>query len=168
MLQISTLRQGTGKVLSWPLHKFLDKLYRVYVHYTLMEQGGVTVRFDPLSGVPAVRQIVDSLRILLVERKLAPGSALPSVRRLAMELGVHFNTVAEAYRELAAEGWVDLQHGRGAVVLARPVRTTAPESWLEEFRNRLRGLVAQVRSEGASADELAAELKAMAKAVKMS
>jgi len=133
-----------------------------------MAQGGITIRFDPQSGVPAIRQIADSIRVLLVERKLVPGTALPSVRRLAMELGVHFNTVAEAYRELAGEGWVELQHGRGAVIVARPVRTTAPESWIDEFRNRLRSLVAQVRSEGASVDELAAELKAMAKAVKMS
>src|SRR5215467_11644972 len=130
-----------------------------------MGQEGITIRFDPQSGVPAIRQIADSLRILLVEGKLAPRTGLPSVRRLAMELGVHFNTVAEAYRELAGEGWVELQHGRGAVIVARPVRTTAPESWIDEFRNRLRSLVAQVRSEGASVDELAAELKAMAKAV---
>jgi DNA-binding transcriptional regulator YhcF (GntR family) len=69
-----------------------------------MEPAGMTIRFDPFSGVPAIRQITDSLRVLLVERKLAPGVVLPSVRRLAMELGVHFNTVAEAYRELAGEG----------------------------------------------------------------
>jgi DNA-binding transcriptional regulator YhcF (GntR family) len=60
--------------------------------------------------------------VLLVEGKLARGTPLPSVRRLAMELSVHFNTVAEAYRELAAEGWLHLQHGRGAVVIARPAR----------------------------------------------
>jgi DNA-binding transcriptional regulator YhcF (GntR family) len=83
-----------------------------------------------------------------------------------MELGVHFNTVAEAYRELAGEGWLDLQHGRGAVVVDRPDRTATSESWLEEFRSQLRGLVARVRAEGASADGLAEELKAMAKAVK--
>jgi GntR family transcriptional regulator len=128
----------------------------------------LTIRFDPLSGVPAVRQIADNLRVLLVERKLGAGAVLPSVRRLAMELGVHFNTVAEAYRELAAEGWLDLQHGRGAVVIARPARTAQSKNWIDEFRNRLRGLVAQVRADGASADELAAELRAMAKAVKES
>ena len=38
------------------------------------------------------------------------------LRHVAVELGVHFNTVAEAYRQLAAEGWLDLKHGRGAVV----------------------------------------------------
>ena len=68
---------------------------------------------------PAYRQIVDGMRILLVSGKLAPGSELPSVRRMAMDLGVHFNTVAEAYRTLAEEGWIDLRHGRGATVVKR-------------------------------------------------
>lgn len=131
-------------------------------------QNGVTIRFDPLSSIPAIRQIADNLRVLLVERKLAPGAALPSVRRLAMELGVHFNTVAEAYRGLAEEGWLDLQHGRGAVVLARPAPRAAPKNWLEEFRTRLHGMVAQVVADGASADEVAEELKSMAKEVKRS
>ena len=129
-------------------------------------QDSRTIRFDPLSGVPAVRQITDNLRVLLVEQKLAPGAALPSVRRLAMELGVHFNTVAGAYRELAEEGWLELQHGRGAVVIPRPARPLASKNGLEDFRSRLRGLVAQVRAEGVSSAELSAELKAMAKAVK--
>lgn len=127
---------------------------------------GVQVRFDPRSAVPAVRQIADNLRVLLVEGRLAPGSALPSVRRLAMELGVHFNTVAESYRELAAEGWLDLQHGRGAVVIARTVRTSKSQHWVDDFRSRLRSLVAQVRAKGASPDDVAAELGAMAKAVR--
>jgi hypothetical protein len=40
------------------------------------------------------------------------------------------------------------------------------KNWAEEFRSRLRGLIAQMRAEGAPADELAAELKTMAKTVK--
>lgn len=123
------------------------------------------IRIDPASGVPAVRQIADSLRILFVEGQLVPGAALPSVRRVAMELGVHFNTVAEAYRQLASEGWLDLKHGRGAVVMARAVPAVTNGAWTEDFQNRLRGMVAQMRSEGISTASIAAELRAMAKVV---
>ncbi len=82
-----------------------------------------------------------------------------------MELGVHFNTVAEAYRELAAEGWLDLRHGRSAVVLARTVPVLRQTAWLGEFQDRLRGLVAQMRAAGAPAEEIARELRTTAKAV---
>ncbi len=134
----------------------------MYIYSIQNELPGLTIRLDPNSDVPAVRQIADSLRVLLVDGSLVPGSSLPAVRRLAMELQVHFNTVAEAYRQLAAEGWLELQHGRGARVVER----TAPEvraNWLVEFQNRLRGLVAQVRAEGAPIEEIAAELRLVAK-----
>ena len=112
-----------------------------------------------------MRQIADSLRVLLVEGRLAAGTRLPSVRRLAIDLGVHFNTVAEAYRQMAAEGWLDLKHGRGAVVLPRALPTVENGTWTEDFRNRLRGMVAEMRSQGASATGIAAELRSMAKVV---
>ena len=130
--------------------------------------GGPQIRIDPTSDVPAVRQIMDGLRVLLVEGELAPGAELPSVRRLAMELGIHFNTVAEAYRQLAAEGWLDLKHGRGAIVVERVMPPTPDRDWTDDFRNRLRGMVAHMRSEGISAEGIAAELRAMAEVVKQS
>ena len=126
------------------------------------------IRFDPASSIPAVRQIVDNLRVLLVEGRLVPGTTLPSVRRLAIELGVHFNTVADAYRQLAAEGWLELKHGRGAVVVPRIVPAVRDGARHGDLRNRLRGLVAQLRAEGIPAASIADELRAMAKVVKRS
>jgi GntR family transcriptional regulator len=123
------------------------------------------IRYDPLSGVPAVRQITEGIRVLLVNGDLTAGDTLPSIRRLAIELGVHFNTVADAYRELAAEGWLDLQHGRGAVVLERSTPKMTGKDWLDDFRNKLRNLVAQMRADGAPGDQIAAELRDMAKVI---
>ena len=126
------------------------------------------IRTDPRSAVPVVRQIVDSLRVHLVEGQLAPGTALPSVRRLAMELDVHFNTVAEAYRQLAADGWLDLKHGRAAVVLSRALPAARDRASTQDFRNRLRSIVAEMRAQGVSAASIAAELRAMAEVVNRS
>ena len=117
------------------------------------------LRIDPNSNVPAVRQIEDGLRVLLVEGSLSPGVELPSVRRVAMELGVHFNTVAEAYRQLAAEGWLEQKHGRGAVVIQRDSPNGVDSDRLDDFRQRLRSLVAQMRSAGIPAKRIASELK---------
>jgi GntR family transcriptional regulator len=123
--------------------------------------GGLTLRIDLDSGTPAYRQIVDGIRILLVAGKLAPGEELPSMRRMALDLGVHFNTVAEAYRLLADEGWLELRHGRGAVVVERSAPSAKAER-VVEFRHRLRALVAEMQAQGASAAKLSAELRALA------
>ena len=123
------------------------------------------IRIDLKSPVPAYRQIVDALRVLLVEGKLPPGADLPSVRRLAMDLGVHFNTVGEAYRQLAEEGWLDLRHGRGATVIERNAPAAAPPDRVKDFRAQLRSLVAQMRSAGVSPARIAAELRAIMEAL---
>jgi GntR family transcriptional regulator len=129
--------------------------------------GTLTLRIDLDSGIPAYRQIVDELRILLVSGKLAPGSALPSVRRMAVDLGVHFNTVAEAYRTLAEENWLDLRHGRGATVLKRDAPVAANAELVDELRHRLRALVAEMRAKGASAAKLRFELRALADEIQL-
>ena len=103
------------------------------------------------------------MRVQLVEERLKPGQMLPTVRRLAMELGVHFNTVAQAYRELAGEGWLDLKHGRGAMVIQRemPNKGIGKEG-PNPFGERLRELVAQMRADGVDALRIASELKSFA------
>ena len=124
------------------------------------------IRIDLQSAVPAYRQIVDAIRLLLVEGQISPGTDLPSVRRLAIDLGVHFNTVGEAYRELAQEGWLDLRHGRGARVVERGTPATVAPERFEEFRTQLRNLIAQMRSEGVPAQRIAAELRSLSEVLR--
>ena len=62
--------------------------------------------------------------------------------KLAVDLGVHHNTVAEAYRVLAEEGWLDLRRGRGAVVVERQGPKPTPEV-RQGFARRLEELVAK-------------------------
>ena len=129
--------------------------------------GVPRIRIDLNSPVPATRQIADSLRVEFVEGRLKPGSDLPSVRRIAMELGVHFNTVAEAYRVLAAEGWLDLRHGRGATVVERTRPAAATRNEVADYRQRLRELISQMRAGGVSQAKIAAELRALAEGLNL-
>ena len=115
---------------------------------------------DHESPVPVYRQLVDNLRALLVEQVLRPGELLPTVRQMGLDLGIHFNTVAEAYRLLAAEGWLELRRGRGAEVLRREARDAGPEAE-EDFVRSLRQLMAQARSDGLGKDYLCNELERM-------
>jgi GntR family transcriptional regulator len=123
------------------------------------------LRIDMESPVAVYRQIVDGLRASLVEGELQPGDVLPSVRRLALELGITFNTVAQAYRLLADEGWVDLQHGKRATVVDRSAPAGAGREQLEGFRRRVRELIAQMRAEGVSARAISAELRTAAERI---
>jgi GntR family transcriptional regulator len=123
--------------------------------------GDLKLRIDLDSGTPAYRQIIDGLRILLVSGELAPGSELPPIRRIALDLGVHFNTVAEAYRILAEEGWLDLRHGRGATVVRRDAPAENARQ-VEEFSHRLRALTAEMLAKGASSAKLGIQLLALA------
>ncbi len=123
------------------------------------------IRIDPGSAMPVTRQIVDQLRTLLVEGALGPDDILPSVRRLGIDLGVHFNTVADAYRTLAEEGWLEISQGRGVRVRKRQA-PAAGEETRRLFRERLRQLVAEMRAHGLSQAVVARELASLLEAVK--
>ncbi|WP_051871480.1 PLP-dependent aminotransferase family protein [Streptomyces sclerotialus] len=72
--------------------------------------------------------LVHALRDAARTGRLAPGTRLPSSRTLAADLGLARNTVAEAYAELVAEGWLTARQGSGTRVAERvPRRPAAPE-----------------------------------------
>jgi GntR family transcriptional regulator len=65
---------------------------------------------------PIGRQIVDAVRMAIARGELAAGDQLPSVRGLAQQLTINPNTVAKAYADLAAEGWLESRQGLGLYV----------------------------------------------------
>lgn len=66
---------------------------------------------------PLNRSVYAALREAILERRIAPGSKLPSSRGLAADLGVSRNTVLYAYEQLAAEGYVETRVGSGTYVV---------------------------------------------------
>ncbi|WP_371677049.1 PLP-dependent aminotransferase family protein [Streptomyces sp. NBC_01276] len=68
--------------------------------------------------------LTEELREAARSGRLAPGTRLPSSRSFAADLGIARNTVAEAYGELVAEGWLTARQGSGTRVAerARPRR----------------------------------------------
>lgn len=73
---------------------------------------------------------------------LAVGERLPSVRRLAEEIGLAPNTVAKAYRELDAAGWVITAGRKGTTVAARQDADAgdAALALAMDYVRRMRGL----------------------------
>ena len=85
--------------------------------------------------------------------ELRPGDALPSVRQLAARLRVNPATVVQAYRDLEAEGFVELRQGAGTFV-----REIQPERRAGERARQATKLVRQLLTDagrlGVSLDEL--------------
>jgi GntR family transcriptional regulator len=78
------------------------------------------IHVDLRSKVPAYLQIVDQVRGLVASGALRPGDQLPTVRQLAADLRINFNTVARAYRMLDEAGVISTQQGRGTYVVEAP------------------------------------------------
>lgn len=76
---------------------------------------------------PIIRQITDGIKRLVAAGELQPGDALPSVRGLAQQLSVNPNTVAKAYAELTAEGWLLSRAGLGLYVAVQRQRLSDAE-----------------------------------------
>jgi len=72
-----------------------------------------------LTGPGLRAGLMDALREAVRTGRLVPGTRLPSTRSLAADLGVARNTVADAYAELIAEGWLIAHQGSGTQVARR-------------------------------------------------
>ncbi len=102
---------------------------------------------------PITEQIRNQIRGLIARGVLRPGDQLPTVRQLAADLRINFNTVARAYRLLEEDGLISVQHGRGTFVLA-PASPQAEENLKRETLNLLvHDLAAQARDMGFSLED---------------
>ncbi len=75
------------------------------------------IEIDLLSKIPIYVQIIDQVKHMIATGSLEPGDQLPTVRQMATDLRVNFNTIARAYRMLDEEGLISTQHGRGTYIL---------------------------------------------------
>lgn len=82
--------------------------------------GGLDLHLT-LSPTRPARSLQDALRSAVVDGRLAAGTRLPAARALAADLGVARGTVADAYGQLAAEGWLESRVGAGTWVAHRAV-----------------------------------------------
>lgn len=80
---------------------------------------GADLHIDPTGATGLRAGLMDALREAARTGRLAPGTRLPSSRTLAADLGIARNTVADAYAELVAEGWLTARQGSGTRVAQR-------------------------------------------------
>ena len=96
---------------------------------------------DPASPTPPFEQVRSQLAEQIRSGALAAGERLPTVRRLAEDLGIAPNTVARTFKELEAEGLVETRGRNGTVVSWSPeADTRALEQAAATFASHARSL----------------------------
>ena len=80
------------------------------------------VRIDQSLGVPIYQQVRDQVVAAIAAGELVEGDALPSVRALAVDLGINLHTVNKAYALLRDDGYLVVR-GRAGAFVAQPMRT---------------------------------------------
>ena len=107
---------------------------------------------------PIYEQIQEGLKRLIVTGAIASGERLPSVRTFATQLSINPNTIQRAYNELEREGYCYSVPGKGSFVTDN---ADTGEKRRKELRDRLCGLVAELKFLGASEAELVELVKSV-------
>jgi len=112
------------------------------------------MKLDFRSSIPIYLQIVDRVERMITEGILKTGDQLPTVRELATELRVNFNTVARAYRILDDAHIISTQRGRGTYIWEEPDENTLLDLRRMSLEEAVRHAVDKLTSLGFSPPEI--------------
>ncbi len=114
------------------------------------------LHIEPESKVPIYIQVEEQIRSLIAAGQLRPGDQLPTIRELAAELRVNYNTIARIYLDLDRDGVISTQRGRGTFVAGVPDEGQITRKREEKLRAILRSVLDEARVLGYAATEVAA------------
>jgi GntR family transcriptional regulator len=118
-----------------------------------------TLQLDLRSGLPIYLQIIEQIKQQIADETLKPGDQLPTVRALAEELRVNFNTVARSYRMLDEAGVISTQQGRGTYITEKPPPEVSESLRRESLIALASRYVRDARRMGFSSDEIRQKLQ---------
>lgn len=117
------------------------------------------IQLDFRSGIPIYIQISDQIRQIVARGDLKTGDQLPTVRQLATELRINYNTVARAYRLLDETGLISTQQGRGTYIWEMPTEETTKQLKKKTLEELTQIYLDEVIQLGYSLDDAIVELK---------
>lgn len=123
-----------------------------------------TFTIDESSDVPLWVQLKNRLAYLITSGFYAPGEQLPTVRALAADISINYNTVNKAYLALKSEGYIESTRGRGAFV--RNLEQEVDREFSSEVDTILSECLASCRDLGLSLDDVRACMDAKIAQVK--
>jgi GntR family transcriptional regulator len=119
-----------------------------------MPNKKLMLQIDFRSGLPIYTQIVNQVRAQVAGEILQPGDQLPTVRALAEELRVNFNTVARAYRILDEARIISTQQGRGTYITEIPPPKVTERLRKESLEALTQRFISEARRLEFSKDEI--------------
>jgi GntR family transcriptional regulator len=122
------------------------------------------MRVDFRSGEPLFLQIARQVQGLVLSGELKVGDQLPTVRELATELRVNFNTVARAYRLLDEARLISTQRGRGTYIWEEPTPQLVEELRQKSLEEITRNFMKEVDRLGFTPDQARAAMEAVFRA----
>jgi len=121
-------------------------------HLVYRVSAMLTLTIDRGLEAPVYEQVAGQVRRLIASGELAPGTALPSVRQVARDLGVSLNTIARAYRLLETEGFLVIRD-RAGVAVAAPA-AEVEDSACAKLLDQVRATLARLRQAGMTTEDL--------------
>jgi GntR family transcriptional regulator len=112
------------------------------------------IRIDKTSRVPIYDQIKEQIKGLIHAGQIKTGDQLPTIRELSVQLSVNFNTVALAYRDLANEGVIITERGKGTFVASTPGEAEMQTIRREKLVNLLSALFRETERLGYTQEEV--------------
>ncbi len=116
------------------------------------------IQLDHHSGVPIYRQIISQVLYGVARGDLPPGTQLPTVRQLAVDLSINPNTVIKAYKELELRGNLETQQGTGTFIRANGVKVSVAEK-KRVLADLCKEMIAKGGRYGFSVDDLSKALE---------
>lgn len=77
------------------------------------ENKTIQITIDEDSGIPIWLQLRNRLIYLITSGFYATGEKLPTVREMAVDLGINYNTVSKVYQDIERDGYIVSKRGRG-------------------------------------------------------
>ncbi len=109
---------------------------------------------DLRADLPIYQQIVDQIKAQIASGELQPGDQLPTVRALATDLRINFNTVARAYRMLDEDRIISTQQGRGTYITEKPPPKVTERMRRESLENLARRYIDEAARLGFTEPEI--------------
>ena len=129
-----------------------------------MPNAKLLLQIDFRSGLPIYTQLVNQVQAQVVGGIVKPGDQLPTVRALAEELRVNFNTVARAYRILDEARIISTQQGRGTYITDVPPPDVTEKLRRESLEALTQRYISEAMRLGFSKSEISQMIKDQLKA----